>query len=35
MMMAGFVALMLLMVTVVFNDLSRLSWFSRFVPGGH
>jgi regulator of sigma E protease len=35
MMMAGFVALMLLMVTVVFNDLSRFSWFSRLVPGGH
>ena len=35
MMMAGFVALMLLMVTVVFNDLARLPWFSRFVPGGH
>lgn len=35
MLMAGFVALMLLMVTVVYNDLSRFSWFSRFVPGGH
>ena len=34
MMMVGFVALMLLMVTVVFNDLSRFTWFSRFVPGG-
>ncbi|MEI6667428.1 MAG: RIP metalloprotease RseP [Acidobacteriota bacterium] len=34
-MMAGFVALMLLMVTVVYNDLSRFSWFSRFIPGGH
>jgi len=34
-MMAGFVALMLLMVTVVYNDLSRISWFSRFMPGGH
>ena len=35
MLMAGFVALMLLMVTVVYNDLSRLTWFSRFMPGGH
>ncbi|MCX6537320.1 MAG: RIP metalloprotease RseP [Acidobacteria bacterium] len=35
MVMAGFVALMLLMVTVVYNDLSRLSWFGRFMPGGH
>ena len=33
-MMAGFLALMLLMVTVVFNDLTRFSWFSRFMPGG-
>jgi regulator of sigma E protease len=35
MMMAGFVALMLLMVTVVFNDLARFSWFSRIIPGAH
>jgi membrane-associated protease RseP (regulator of RpoE activity) len=35
MMMAGFVALMLLMVTVVYNDLARFSWFERFIPGGH
>jgi regulator of sigma E protease len=34
-MMAGFVALMLLMVTVVYNDLSRIPWFGRFLPGGH
>ena len=34
MIMAGFLALMLLMVTVVFNDLTRFSWFSRFIPGG-
>ena len=35
MMMAGFLALMLLMVTVVYNDLARFSWFDRFIPGGH
>jgi regulator of sigma E protease len=35
MMMAGFVALMLLMVTVVYNDLSRISWIGRYMPGGH
>jgi len=31
--LAGFVMLMLLMVTVVYNDLTRLSWFERFIPG--
>jgi len=32
--MAGFVMLMMLMVTVVFNDLSRFAWFERIIPGG-
>jgi hypothetical protein len=32
--MAGFVMLMMLMVTVVFNDLSRFTWFERIIPGG-
>ena len=32
-MLAGFVVLMVLMVTVVYNDLSRISWFERFMPG--
>jgi membrane-associated protease RseP (regulator of RpoE activity) len=32
-MMAGFVVLMVLMVTVVYNDLARISWFERFMPG--
>jgi regulator of sigma E protease len=31
---AGFVVLMMLMVTVVFNDLSRFTWFERLMPGG-
>jgi regulator of sigma E protease len=31
---AGFVVLMMLMVTVVFNDLSRLTWVERLMPGG-
>lgn len=30
--MAGFVLLMMLMVTVVFNDLSRFAWFERLMP---
>ena len=34
MVMAGFLALMLLMVTVVYNDLSRFSWFEKLIPGG-
>jgi regulator of sigma E protease len=34
-MMAGFVVLMLLMVTVVYNDLARISWFERLMPGSH
>jgi regulator of sigma E protease len=32
-MMAGFVVLMVLMVTVVYNDLARISWFERLMPG--
>ena len=32
--LAGFVVLMMLMVTVVFNDLSRFTWFERLIPGG-
>jgi regulator of sigma E protease len=31
--LAGFVMLMMLMVTVVFNDLSRFAWFERLIPG--
>ena len=34
MLMAGFVALMLLMVTVVYNDLARFAWFEKLIPGG-
>ena len=30
--MAGFVVLMMLMVTVIYNDLTRISWFNRFMP---
>ncbi len=30
--LAGFVALMMLMVTVIYNDLTRLSWFGRLIP---
>lgn len=32
-MLAGFLVLMLLMVTVVYNDLARIGWFGRFTPG--
>ena len=32
-MLAGFVVLMLLMVTVIYNDLARLSIFDRLMPG--
>jgi regulator of sigma E protease len=32
-MLAGFVVLMLLMVTVMYNDLARLSIFERLMPG--
>jgi regulator of sigma E protease len=33
-MLAGFVVLMVLMVTVMYNDLARISFFDRFIPGG-
>jgi membrane-associated protease RseP (regulator of RpoE activity) len=33
-MLAGFVVLMMLMVTVMYNDLARISFFDRLVPGG-
>jgi regulator of sigma E protease len=29
---AGFVFLMMLMVMVIYNDLARIPWFSRFLP---
>jgi regulator of sigma E protease len=32
-MLAGFVVLMVLMVTVMYNDLARISFFDRFIPG--
>ena len=32
MLMAGFVLLMMLMVTVIYNDLTRISWIERFMP---
>jgi regulator of sigma E protease len=32
-MLAGFVVLMVLMVTVVYNDLARIGWFERPMPG--
>jgi len=32
MMMAGFAVLMLLMVTVIYNDLARLPVFEKFLP---
>jgi regulator of sigma E protease len=32
-MLAGFLLLMVLMVTVVYNDLARIGWFGRFLPG--
>ena len=33
-MLAGFMVLMVLMVTVMYNDLARISFFDRFIPGG-
>ena len=33
MLLAGFVVLMVLMVTVIYNDLARISWLERFMPG--
>ena len=32
MFLAGFVALMALMVTVIYNDLTRISWIERMMP---
>jgi regulator of sigma E protease len=32
MLLAGFVVLMMLMVTVMYNDLTRISWIERFLP---
>jgi regulator of sigma E protease len=32
MLLAGFVVLMMLMVTVIYNDLTRISWIERLMP---
>jgi regulator of sigma E protease len=32
MLLAGFVLLMALMVTVIYNDLTRISWIERLMP---
>jgi regulator of sigma E protease len=32
MLLAGFVVLMMLMVTAIYNDLTRVSWIGRFMP---
>jgi regulator of sigma E protease len=32
MLLAGFFVLMVLMVTVIYNDLTRISWFERIMP---
>jgi regulator of sigma E protease len=32
MLLGGFVLLMMLMVTVIYNDLTRISWIERFMP---
>jgi regulator of sigma E protease len=32
MLLAGFAVLMVLMVTVIYNDLTRISWIARFMP---
>jgi regulator of sigma E protease len=32
MLLVGFVVLMMLMVTVIYNDLARISWLSRLMP---
>ena len=32
MLLVGFVALMMLMVTVIYNDLTRVAWIERFMP---
>ena len=33
--LAGFVVLMMLMVTVVYNDLTRIQWIDNLLPWGH
>jgi hypothetical protein len=30
--MAGFVAIMVLMATVIYNDLTRVEWIERLMP---
>ena len=30
--LAGFVVLMMLMVTVIYNDLTRISWIGKWMP---
>ena len=32
MLLAGFVVMMMLMVTVIYNDLTRISWIERLMP---
>jgi regulator of sigma E protease len=32
MLLAGFVLILLLMVTVIYNDLTRISWIERLMP---
>ena len=32
MLLAGFVVLMMLMVTVIYNDLTRIRWIERLMP---
>ena len=32
MLLAGFVVLMMLMVTVIYNDLMRVQWIERMIP---
>jgi regulator of sigma E protease len=32
MLMAGFAVILLLMVTVIYNDLTRISWIERLMP---
>ena len=32
MLLAGFVVLMMLMVTVIYNDLTRIAWIERLMP---
>jgi len=32
MLLAGFVLLLMLMVTVIYNDLTRIRWIERLMP---